>query len=94
MDNQPIRTAGDQSAMLQEFLALKAANPVLGTPEGDQLGALMLLVQAYEACHFSVKPPEAAVPLVVRNGVVLLPMRPDAKAATLARVNQLRDEFP
>ena len=29
----------------------------------------------------------------IRNGVVLLPMGPDAKAATLARVKQLGDEW-
>ena len=29
-----------------------------------------------------------------RNGVPLLPLRPDAKPVTLALVNQLRDDLP
>ncbi len=30
----------------------------------------------------------------LRNGVPLLPIRPDARPVTLARVNQLRDDLP
>ena len=37
---------------------------------------------------------EASTPPTIRNGVVLLPTGPDAKAVTLALVNQLRDELP
>ena len=37
---------------------------------------------------------DAGVRPATRNGVVLLPSGPDAKAVTLALVNQLRDELP
>ena len=37
---------------------------------------------------------DGGTPPAIRNGVVLLPTGPDAKAVTLALVNQLRDELP
>jgi hypothetical protein len=35
-----------------------------------------------------------AVPARTRSGILLLPVRPDAKPVTLELVNRLRDELP
>ncbi len=34
-------------------------DPALGTPQGDRLDMLATLVQAYEARHFPIDPPDA-----------------------------------
>ncbi len=59
MEIRPIKTAVDHAAVLQEISALMAADPALDTPEGDRLDVLITLVQAYEAKHFPIEPPDA-----------------------------------
>lgn len=52
----PIRTEDDYEAALLEVERLIAARP--GTPEGDRLDVLTTLVQAYEAEHHPIDPPD------------------------------------
>ena len=59
MDIRPIKTPGDHAAVLLEISALMVADPVLDTPDGDRLDVLVTLVQAYEAKHFPIEPPDA-----------------------------------
>jgi hypothetical protein len=49
---RPIRTAEDHGAALTEVLNLMQADPAAGTPEGDRLEVLSVLIEAYEAQHF------------------------------------------
>jgi len=42
----------------------------------------------------SLQPDPRTRKLETRNGVPLLPLRPDAKPVTLEMVNRLRDELP
>ena len=58
MNIRPIRTEADYEAALQAIASLMEADPMPGTPEGDRLDVLTTLVQAYEAQHHPVAPPD------------------------------------
>lgn len=58
MNIRPIRTKADYKATLKEVSGLIEADPAPGTLEGDRLDILASLVQAYEARHFPVEPPD------------------------------------
>jgi HTH-type transcriptional regulator/antitoxin HigA len=53
---KPIRTKKDYEAALAEVERLWGGR--LGTPEGDRLDVLVTLIDAYEAAHFPVDPPD------------------------------------
>jgi HTH-type transcriptional regulator / antitoxin HigA len=53
---KPIRTEADYDAALAEIDTLMDAE--LGTPQGDQLDVLVTLVEAYEAQHWRIDPPD------------------------------------
>jgi HTH-type transcriptional regulator/antitoxin HigA len=53
---RPIRTEADYQAALAEIERLWGAR--LGTPEGDRLDVLATLIDAYEAEHDPVDPPD------------------------------------
>jgi HTH-type transcriptional regulator / antitoxin HigA len=53
---KPIRTKKDYEAALAEVERLWGAG--LGTPEGDRLDVLATLIDAYEAAHFPIDPPD------------------------------------
>src|SRR5437870_10289975 len=55
-DVQPIRTKKDYEAALRDIERLWGAKS--GTPEGDRLDVLATLVDAYEAVHFPMDPPD------------------------------------
>jgi antitoxin component HigA of HigAB toxin-antitoxin module len=52
----PIRTKRDHEAALKEIERLGGAKT--GTPEGDRLDVLATLVDAYEAEHYPMDPPD------------------------------------
>lgn len=56
IDVKPIRTDADHRAALLEIERLWGAP--LGTPEGDWLDVLATLVDAYEARHVPMDPPD------------------------------------
>jgi HTH-type transcriptional regulator/antitoxin HigA len=56
MDIRPIRDKEDYAAALAEVERLFDAQP--GTPEGDRLEVLSILVEAYEDEHYEVALPE------------------------------------
>ena len=56
MDIKPIRTKADHRAALAEIERLFDARP--GTPEADRLEVLTTLVEAYEARHEPILPPD------------------------------------
>jgi HTH-type transcriptional regulator/antitoxin HigA len=56
MDIRPIRTQADYRAALKEAERLWQAGP--GTPEGDQVEVLSILIEAYEAKHHPIPDPD------------------------------------
>ena len=55
-DIKPIRTKADYKAALAEIEALWGARS--GTPRGDRLDVLATLIDAYEAEHHPIDPPD------------------------------------
>ena len=56
MKIEPIKTDGDYRRTLAEIEGLMTAER--DTPEGDRLDVLVTLVEAWEAQHYSVDPPD------------------------------------
>lgn len=56
MDIKPIRTEKDYEEALAQIDAIFDAQP--GTPEGDLLEVLTILVEAYEEEHYPIAPPD------------------------------------
>jgi len=55
-DVKPIRTKKDYEAALREVERLWGAK--VGTADGDRLDVLATLIDAYEAAHFPIDPPD------------------------------------
>ena len=55
MDISPIKTEADYEAALKEIERLFDAEP--GTPEGDRMEILSILVEAYEDEHYDIPAP-------------------------------------
>ena len=58
MDINPIRTNNDYEAALAEIEQLMDANVEPGTPAGDRLELLLVLIRAYEAEHYPIPFPD------------------------------------
>ena len=58
MDTRPIHTERDYKAASNEVSTLMELDPDQGTTEGDRLDILATLVQAYEAKHCPIAPPD------------------------------------
>ena len=58
MEIKPIRNDADLMAALAEVDQLAEGDPALGTPAGDILDILAILIQAYEAKHFPIESPD------------------------------------
>ena len=58
MEIKAIRTEQDYLAALREVSALIDFDLSLDTPEGERLDVLGTLVQAYEAKHYPIDPPD------------------------------------
>ena len=58
MEVKAIRTDADYRAALREVSALIDLDPNRESPEGERLEVIGTLVQAYEAEHFPIDPPD------------------------------------
>ncbi len=58
MEIRPIRNDADYKASLLEISTLMDLDPDAGSPDGDRLDILATLVQAYEAKHYPIDPPD------------------------------------
>lgn len=58
MDIRPIHTKADYKRALAVVSQLVDANPARGTPDGDRLEVLAMLIERYEAEHFPVDLPD------------------------------------
>ena len=58
MEIKAIRTEADYIAALRDVSALIDLDPEIDSPEGERLDILGTLVQAYEAKHYPIDPPD------------------------------------
>lgn len=58
MEIKAIRTEADYRAALQEVSALVDLDPAVDSPDGERLEVMGALVQAYEAKHYPIDPPD------------------------------------
>ena len=58
MEIKAIRTEADYRAALQEVSALFDLDPAVDSPDGERLEVMGALVQAYEAKHYPIDPPD------------------------------------
>ena len=58
MEIKAIRTETDYLAALREVSALIDLDPAADAPEGERLDVLGTLLQAYEAKHYPIDPPD------------------------------------
>jgi HTH-type transcriptional regulator/antitoxin HigA len=61
---KPIKTEADHDAVLAEIDTLMDAEP--RTPDGDRLDVLVTLVEAYEAKHWKISPPDPIAAIELR----------------------------
>jgi HTH-type transcriptional regulator / antitoxin HigA len=61
---KPIKTEADYDAVLAQIDALMDAEA--GTLEGDRLDVLVTLVEAYEAKHWQISPPDPIAAIELR----------------------------
>lgn len=64
MEIQPIKTEADYDRTLAEIEELWGAEA--DTPEGDRLDVLMTLVEAHEAKHYPIGPPDPVEAILFR----------------------------
>ena len=64
MDIKPVRTSKDHRAALAEVERLWEAKS--GTPEHDRLDVLVTLIEAYEAKHHPIPPPDPVEAILFR----------------------------
>ncbi|MEW6339345.1 MAG: transcriptional regulator [Pseudomonadota bacterium] len=58
MDIRPLHTEDDYKAALAAVSELVDADPASGTPDGDRLDILSILVERYEAENFPLQSPD------------------------------------
>ncbi len=58
MELKAIRTEQDYRSALRDLSSLIDSDPSPDTPEGERLDVLGTLVQAYEAKHYPIDPPD------------------------------------
>jgi HTH-type transcriptional regulator/antitoxin HigA len=64
MDIKPIKNEADYDAALARIEMLMDAE--IDTPEGDELDVLVTLVEAYEAKHHAIDPPDPVEAILFR----------------------------
>ncbi|MCA8404570.1 transcriptional regulator [Burkholderia cenocepacia] len=75
MNIHPIRTEANYEAALKAVSALVDLDPAPGTPQGDELEILAILVERYEAEHF---------PMVAPNPIDAIKFRMEQASLTVA----------
>jgi hypothetical protein len=83
---KPIQTARDHRAALKEIEQLMGAKG--GSPEGERLGALVTLVEAYERKRFPVDLPHAGRRRLVAE--ILADQRPPTEPSVDEVIEELR----
>ena len=79
MNVKPIRTEDDYKAAMRMLSSFFDNEPEPGTEEGDRFEVMLTLVQAYEAKHFAVLPPDPVDAIKFRmeqQGLTVSDMKP------------------
>ena len=63
---RPIKTEDDYNEALKRVSDLMEADPDDGTPEGDELDILLVLVEKYEDVHWAIAEPDPIEAIKVR----------------------------
>lgn len=58
MEFKPIRTEAEYESALSTVAPYFNREPELGTPEADHFEMLLILIEAYEAKHHAITPPD------------------------------------
>ncbi|TNG91301.1 transcriptional regulator [Pasteurellaceae bacterium USgator11] len=58
MNIKPIKTEQDYKTALKTISPYFDNEPEIGSPEGDFLEVMLLLIEAYEAKHYPIEPPD------------------------------------
>ncbi len=58
MELKPIKTKADYDNALRAVSPYFEAEPAVGTPETDYFEMLLILIEAYEAKHYAISPPD------------------------------------
>jgi len=58
MNIRPIKNEADYDAMLKRIDTLMDIDPEIGSPEGDELEVLVMLVEKYEEKHWTISTPD------------------------------------
>lgn len=58
MELKPIRTQAEYDEALRAVSAYFDNEPAAGTPEADHFEILVMLIEAYEAKHYPIAPPD------------------------------------
>ena len=79
--NRPLRSEAEYDAALAEIEPLfdLSEEPPLGTPEGDRLAMLALLIEDWERRHYPISPPDPISAIKFRmeqQGLSVADMRP------------------
>jgi HTH-type transcriptional regulator/antitoxin HigA len=65
-DIRPVRTEADYNWALKEIEPYFASEPKRGTPEADRFDVLAALIEAYEAKHWPIDPPDPVEAILFR----------------------------
>ena len=85
---RPIHSEADYAATLDEIAGLMSAGP--DTPEADRLDVLATLVEAYEAKHYPIEPPDPIAAIRFRmEQQGLTPQDLEPFIGTRARVSEV-----
>jgi HTH-type transcriptional regulator/antitoxin HigA len=79
MEIRPLHDEADYKAALARVSTLVDLDPEAGTPEGDELEVLSILVERYEAKHFPMEKPDPIEAIRFRmeqSGLTVADMRP------------------
>jgi len=79
MDIRPLHTEEDYNAALAVVSKLVDADPAPGTPDGDSLDILSMLVERYEEEHFPIERPDPVEAIKFRMeqaGLSVVDMKP------------------
>jgi HTH-type transcriptional regulator/antitoxin HigA len=88
MDIKPVRTSKDHKAALAKVEHLWEAKP--GTPEHDRLEVLVKLIEAYEAQHHPIPPPDPVQAILFRMDQLDLDRKDlEALIGSRARVSEV-----
>ena len=75
---KPIRSVADYDAALEDVEALWGA--ASGTPRGDQLDVLATLIDAYEAKHYLMDPPDPVEAIKFRTNPSRMMRMPESSS--------------